>query len=549
MQTTTKMPKVVTKIAANPLLASKNNANRPLNVAAYCRVSTDAEDQLNSYNAQMRYYREKIMSNPKWRFVDIYADEGITGTLARKRDDFLRMISDCEKGKIDLILTKSVSRYARNVVDSLSYLRKLKAMGIGIYFEEQNINSLTEESETYIGIYSVLAQSESENISGNVRWGIHKRMQNGTYACRFNLLGYRRDEKTKEPYIVPEEAEIVKRIFSLYLDGASVLQIKSFLESNHIKTLRGKYEWSTDTIANMLRNEKYVGDVIYQKSFTTDPISKHVIINRGQKDKYLVSNNHPAIIDRDTFMRVQTELSRRSNKKKTSDLTTTELGKYSGKYALSEIMYCGSCGSHYKRKTWSQNGYEKRIYWRCQNRIEHGNKYCKGSKGIEEKVVHKAICRALQKGTEISREAHSLIKANLKYAITGAESSFDVFSIEQCIAQKQVDATELVRLSMKSGGNSEKFEVEIAMVYSEIMVLRQQLKLAQQKMQDSLWASEDINRATDWLDEKSIIFSEYDDVVVRRLVDTIIVNSEEGTITVYLKGGVEITEPIYESQT
>ncbi len=225
MQTIMTNPKVVTKIAANPLLAVRNNPNKLLNVAAYCRVSTDSEDQINSYNAQMKYYREKILSNPKWRFVDIYADEGISGTLARKRDNFLRMIKDCEKGKIDLILTKSVSRYARNVVDSLSYLRKLKAMGIGIFFEEQNINSLTEESETYIGIYSVIAQSESENISGNVKWGIHKRMQNGTYACRFNLFGYRRDNVTKEPYIVPEEAEIVRRMFNEYLDGARILQL------------------------------------------------------------------------------------------------------------------------------------------------------------------------------------------------------------------------------------------------------------------------------------------------------------------------------------
>ena len=547
MQATMAAPKVVTKIAANPLLASRQNSNRPLNVAAYCRVSTDDEDQLNSYNAQVAYYREKIMKNPKWRFVDIYADEGITGTLARKRDDFLRMIADCEKGKIDLILTKSVSRYARNVVDSLSYIRKLKAMGIGIFFEEQNINSLTEESETYIGIYSVIAQSESENISGNVKWGIHKRMQNGTYACRFNLLGYRRDEITKEPYIVPEEAAIVRKVFDMFLEGYTTTQIKSYLESNSILTRQGKAEWSREVIHSMLKNEKYVGDVVYQKTFRTDPISKHVIVNRGQKDKFLISNNHPAIIDRDTFMRVQTELARRSNKKKTSDLATTELGKYSGKYALSEIMYCGDCGSPYKRKTWSQKGYEKRIYWRCQNRIEHGDKYCKKSKGIEEKVLHEAICRALQKGVGISKEAYSLIKANLKYAITGAESAFDVFSIEQCIMQKQTDATELVKLSMKSGGNSEKYEAEIARIYSEIMVLRQQLKQAQQNMQDNIKANDDVCRAIKWLDENNIVFSEYDDKVVRRLVDTVKVNSND-TITVYLKGGIEINEPIYEGK-
>jgi len=537
-------PKVVTKIAANPLLASRQNPNRPLNVAAYCRVSTDDEDQLNSYNAQMSYYREKIMKNPKWRFVDIYADEGITGTLARKRDDFLRMIKDCEKGKIDLILTKSVSRFARNVVDSLSYIRKLKAMGIGIFFEEQNINSLTEESETYIGIYSVIAQSESENISGNVKWGIHKRMQNGTYACRFNLLGYRRDETTKEPYIVPEEAEIVRKIFNMYLDGATTVQIKEYLEVNGIQTRQGKSKWNRDVIHSMLQNEKYAGDVIYQKTFRSDPISKHVVRNKGQKDKYLISNNHPAIIDRDTFMRVQTEVARRGNIRKTSDLTTTELGKYSGKYALSEILYCGECGSPYKRKTWSQKGYEKKIYWRCQSKIEHGNKYCKKAKGIEEQVLHRAICRALQKGIESSKEAYSLIKANLKYAITGSENTFDVFSIEQSISQKQAEVSDMVKLSMKSGGNAEKYETEIARMYSEIMVLRQQLRQAQQTMQDSIIANDEVARAVEWLDTHEVVFEKYDDVVVRRIVDTIKVNSDD-TITVYLKGGIEITESVY----
>ncbi|MCR5636244.1 MAG: recombinase family protein [Clostridiales bacterium] len=543
MQAVMTAPRIVTKIAANPLLTAKSNSNRPLNVAAYCRVSTDAEDQLNSYKAQMDYYRDKIMKNPKWRFVDIYADEGITGTLARKRDNFLRMIEDCEKGKIDLILTKSVSRYARNVVDSLKYIRKLKSMGIGIFFEEQNINSLTEESETFIGIYSVIAQSESENISGNVKWGIHKRMQNGTYACRFNLLGYRRDEITKEPYIVPEEAEIVKKIFNLYLDGASIQQLKNYLETNHIKTLRGKTEWSTDTIRKMLRNEKYVGDVIYQKTFSSDPISKHVITNRGQKDKYLISNNHPAIIDRDTFMQVQTEVARRSAKRKTSDRTSTELGKYSGKYALSEILVCGNCGSPYKRTVWTKAGCDKRVYWRCLSRMEHGKKYCKDSKGIDEIKLHEAICRAMQKGINESQEVYALIKANLSYAISGSESTFDVFSIEKHISQKQSEVSNMVKLSMKSGANAEKYEAEITRMYSEIMTLRQQLKQAQQSMQDSIKTNEKVLKAIKWLEEHEVIFDKYDDTVVRRLADTIRVNTDE-TITVYLKGGIEITEQI-----
>lgn len=255
--------KKVRIIEADPELSKKNNTNRILKVAAYCRVSTDDEDQLNSYHTQKAYYTEHIKRNPRWRFAGIYADEGITGTQVKKRDEFLRMIDDCEDGKIDLILTKSVSRYARNIVDCISYIRKLKALGIGIYFEEQNINSLTEDSEVYIGIYGVLAQSESENISANVKWGINKRMQNGTYNCRFNLLGYRRDKETKEIYIVPEEAEVVKMIFQMYLQGKSLGQIKAYLESNEIKTINGKSVWDKSTVKGILINEKYIGDVIF----------------------------------------------------------------------------------------------------------------------------------------------------------------------------------------------------------------------------------------------------------------------------------------------
>lgn len=187
----------------------------------------------------MAYYTEAIAKNPRWRFVDIYADEGITGTMTTKRDDFNRMIKDCDKGKIDLILTKSVARFARNTVDSLRYVRKLKAMGIGVYFEEQNLDSLKADSEMFIGLHSVLAQAESENISANVRWGIQQRMKSGTFAFRYNLLGYRKGQDG-QPEIVEEEAELIRRIYSMFLNGSSLDQIKSYLESNGILTAHGK---------------------------------------------------------------------------------------------------------------------------------------------------------------------------------------------------------------------------------------------------------------------------------------------------------------------
>lgn len=269
----------------------------------------------------IRNIYEKI---PNGALLGIYADEGISGTQVKKRESFLRMISDCENGKIDLILIKSVSRYARNIVDCISYIRILKSLGIAIYFEEQNINTLTEDSETYIGIYGVLAQAESENISANIKWGIRKRMESGSYNCNFNLLGYRRDKLTKEIVIIPEEAEAVRKIYSLYIQGNTLEQIKEYLESRQIKTSRGKYEWSKAGIKAILTNEKYVGDILYQKSFHPNLISKKVIRNCGEMDRYMVSNNHPAIIDRETAWLAKKEMSKRSSKRRSSENCITE---------------------------------------------------------------------------------------------------------------------------------------------------------------------------------------------------------------------------------
>ena len=236
-------------------------------------MSTDSSDQLESYKAQVAYYTDAIAKNPKWRFAGIYADEGLSGTQAAKRDDFLRMIKDCEKGKIDYIITKSVARFARNTVDALKYVRKLKALGIGVYFEEQCLDSLKSESELALGIYSVLAQAESENISANVRWGIQRRMQSGTFKFRYNLIGYRKGEDG-QPEIVPEEAKYVKDVFDMYLDGNSVDQIKEYLDSAPIKTATGNDIWSRNAIRNILTNERYVGDMLLQKTYIENCITK-----------------------------------------------------------------------------------------------------------------------------------------------------------------------------------------------------------------------------------------------------------------------------------
>lgn len=533
--------RTVTKIEANPLLASRRNEYKQLNVAAYCRVSTDSEDQLNSYNAQVAFYTEHICKNPKWHFAGIYADEGITGTVVSKRERFKQMIKDCEKGKIDLILTKSVSRFARNTVDSLNYVRKLKAMGIGVFFEEQNIDTLTTDSEMFIGLYSVMAQSESENISSNVRWGIQQRMKNGTYSSNFNIYGYRKGENG-EPEIVLEEAEVVKMIFDRYLDGASITQILKYLSENKIPNRLGKTEWSKSAVQNMLSNEKYVGDILMQKTYRSDCISKKVKKNNGELAKYLISNNHPAIIERDIFNLVQQEKARRGAKSKKSDSAITELGKYSGKYVLSEILVCGECGSPYRRRTINSHG-EKKVYWRCLNRIEHGNKYCRKSAGIEECKLHEAICRALSSALPNRDEILKAVKATLEYAVSGDSDTLNRYNIELNIKQLQSEVDMLMDGAMSTEGDQERYFTEIEKLYGKIKALRQQLEVLQTNVNVQGSTDVEVKRIAEILENEDFSFTEFDDTVIRRIVDCIRVMGDR-SIVIILKGGIKFTGKI-----
>lgn len=533
--------RTVTKIEANPLLTSKKNEYKQLNVAAYCRVSTDSEDQLQSYDAQVKYYTEHICKNPKWHFVGIYADEGISGTLVNKRERFKDMIKDCEKGKIDLILTKSVSRFARNTVDSLNYVRRLKAMGIGVFFEEQNIDTLTTDSEMFIGLYSVMAQAESENISDNVKWGIRKRMSDGTFSFHFQTYGYRKGDDG-QPEIVPEEANVIRKIFSMYLDGATVDTIIDYLQRNDIPNRKGEINWHRETIRLMLGNEKYVGDMLMQKTFRTDCISKKVKVNNGELPKYLISNNHPAIIDRETFKMVQQERSRRAGKRKTSDKTITELGKYSSKYALTELLVCGECGSPYRRRTINSHG-EKKIYWRCLNRIEHGSKYCTKSIGIEEKNLQNTICRAISEVMPNREEMLKAIKATLEFAISGEKETLNKYNIELNIKQLQDEADMLMERAMKTEGDQERYFAEIEKLYDKIKALREQLELVQCYAPGTTSENAELKRISEIFENESFDFSEYDDLIIRRIVECIKVMHDR-TIVIILKGGFEIREKL-----
>lgn len=536
--------KMVVKIDANPLVSKHTNENAILNVAAYCRVSTNLDDQKNSYKAQVTYYTNTISKNPKWRLVGIYADEGISGTQVKHRNDFKRMIGDCRRGKIDLILTKSVARFARNTVDTLNYVRELKTRGIAVYFEEQDIDTLKINTEMVIGLNGVIAQAESENISANISWGVRKRMRDGSYQFRY-LLGYKKDENGK-PCIVAEEARIVRYIYQLYLDGKSLDQIKTILENEKYVTSTNKTEWSKNYIKSILENERYCGDMLLQKTFVENCITKKVKKNNGELPKYLVINNHPAIIDKETFKLVQLEIARRSGTRKTSTNTITQQGKYSGKYSLSDVLICGECGSPYRRKIWIRKNGNK-VVWRCLSRIEHGTTYCKHSLSVEENLLKETIRKGLNKAIHNKEEINSLIEANLNYITTGNSNSLNAYSIEQKLKELKQEMDMVVERMTKTEGDKKRFSDIIKHINDQIVILRKQLEIEKSKITYKENIDIEIKKIKEILTSTETEFHECDDITIHRLIENIRV-MEDNTAIITLKGGYQIEESIIQSQ-
>jgi DNA invertase Pin-like site-specific DNA recombinase len=298
---------------------SSKKLDRQLNVAGYCRVSTEQDEQLMSFETQKKFYSLLIARTPEWSLAGIYADSGISGATAEKRPDFMKMIRHCKAGKIDLIITKSISRFARNTLDSIGYVRKLKAMGIGVLFEKENINSLDCTSEVILTILSSLAQEELNSLSSNVKMGKRMAMKEGKDSFPYSTIYAFKKGDDGKPEIIPEEAEVVRRIYRRYLAGDSIIAIRDALVSDGVPSPRKKEVWTTATVRNILENERFCGDVILQKTYVTDPISKKVKKNNGELPKVFIKNNHPAIIERSEFERVQLEHARRSSKRKVSD--------------------------------------------------------------------------------------------------------------------------------------------------------------------------------------------------------------------------------------
>ena len=519
-------------------------SKRQLRVAAYCRVSTDDEEQLTSYEAQKNYYTDKIMTNKEWTMAGIFADEGITGTSARKRPEFLRMIRQCKQGKIDIVLTKSISRFARNTVDCLNYVRALKELGIAVIFEKENMNTLEIDSEILITMLGAFAQSESESISANVRWGIRQAMKEGKATIQYKYLyGYRKGDDGK-PEIIPDQAEVVRKIYDLFLSGTPVRGIQEYLNENAVPNINSEPKWARSAIDSILTNEKYCGDVLLQKTYIDDCINKKVKKNTGQLPMYLVQNHHEGIISRETFDAAQAELAHRSAGKSPSKKNApTGRSRYNSKYALSDRLYCGECGTRYQRCTWRNRDGSKRIVWRCVSRVDYGSKYCHDSPTLDEEPLHRAILAAIN-STVWDKDSivYNLKAAMEKELAPAAGQQLSLSEIDSQLEQLNTEFSKVLAEASESGNQaaySDRFR-DIMQHQTELKAQRNEI---QRMLAESGKVAAHIEQCRQAAETTPSAITEWDDALIRQVVESVTVETGN-EIIVALKSGASIQQEL-----
>ena len=423
---------IIRKIDAQEPVAAKK-----LRVSAYCRVSTENIDQKESLEAQKTYYETWIKRHSGWEFAGVYYDVGISGTHAETRDGLQALLYACRTGSIDYVLTKSISRFSRNTADCLSLVRELLFCNIPIYFEKDNIDTGSMDSELILSIMASLAQQESESLSKNTKMGIHYRFQQGKVMVNArNFLGYDKDENG-HLIINQEQAEIVKRIFREYLEGKSCKKIAQGLERDGILTSRGKAKWHDTSIRKILENEKYMGDALLQKTCTVDFLNKKRVKNTGMQPQYYVEDDHEPIIPKEIFLMVQKEMARRSEQ----NACFGRRKSFSANHPFSKIVFCAECGEEFRRIHWNNRG-KKSIVWRCLTRLEHKDE-CH-ARTVNEETLIEAFLDALNEIVGNSDDYLTRLKENLETAINEVhpESVAALAAKMAKLQQELIDRTE-----------------------------------------------------------------------------------------------------------
>ena len=500
---------------------------RKLRVAAYCRVSTELEQQQSSYDIQIEYYTRHIMQNPNWIFAGVFADDGRSATNTFRRDDFNQLMDQCLKGKVDMVITKSISRFARNTVDCISWVRKLKEKNVAVYFEKENLNTLDDSTEMILTILSSQAQEESRAISTNVKWGYARKFEKGE-STRQRSYGFRK-APTGEMCIVEEEAAVIRNMARWFLDGDSLERIKHRLEDAGIETTTGKKTWSTGTIYNILTNEKIMGDVLLQKTFTADYLTKRRVKNSGQQKQYYVKNHHEAVIPKTVYYKIQEEIARRSSLKKAGTRKgKTAQGVYSSKYALTGIMVCNECGAHYRRTTWAKNG-KKVIVWRCINRLEHGTKRCHESPTLKEEVIQEAIMGKLHSLSIDQEEENFLngVKEDILRAAKVVGGACTEEEIDKTIEELRDQLMDYVGMAAREHGGENWYSDrmrKLGLQISELKRRRESIR-EQEKIRDEYeYLDQEISRIIG--ETGGATGAEFDNIFIRQIVREIRVISK-----------------------
>ena len=527
----------VIKATEGPIVRDRRLVGTPLTiqrkrVAAYVRVSTDGEEQLQSFQSQKQYYQDKISKNKEWAMVGIYADEGITGTKTDKRDEFLRMIEDCMNGQIDVVITKSISRFSRNLVDTLTYTRMLKQKGVTVIFEKENIDTSTMESEMQLSLLSALAQNEVESLSQNVKMGVQYKMARGELMGFNGCLGYDYNPEDKSISVNPAEAETVRLIFDLYIQGYGANTIAKRLTELGKVNKKGIVKWTDSGVRGIIKNEKYKGDLLMGKTYTVDPISKRRLENRGEENQYYTKNHHEAIVSEEIWDAAQEICKNRYHSN--SNVESGTRTKYARKFAFSSMCECGFCGTNLTRRSHHQDTQHKKPVWKCRVATNKGIENCPNSKAIDERIIENAFLEMFGLLADNFDDVLESVLSSVEETISKDESSGRLKQVEKDIASLEKKRNKLTDMMLDDKISKEAYDEKYAELEHKLKkandeknVLSQNV-LSQKNIQNRMRELRTKLAGADVLDK-------FDRVVFESIVQKVIVGevAEDGTVDPY----------------
>ena len=528
--------------ANDPFDGSSRRRIEGLRVAAYCRVSTDDEDQIKSYNSMIRHYTDLIQSNKEYIFAGVYADRAITGTKVDKREEFQRLIQDCMDGKIDLIIAKSIPRFARNTLDTLKYVRMLKERNIAVYFEVEKINTL-KDGEFLMTILSSVAQQEVENTSAYVKKGLKMKMKRGELVGFQGCLGYDYDVNTKSISINEEGAKTVRYIFDRYVAGAGSTMIARELNEQGILTIKGN-PWVSSSVMGIINNEKYKGDILLGKTFTVDPISKRRLDNLGEEDRYYIHNHHEGIVSEETFDRAQ-EIRNRRNGGRKHNVTPGKREKFSRQYAFSCMLECGFCGASLSRRRWHSNSKYKKTIWQCVKSTKNGKRFCPDSKGIPEQVIEEAFIESYRMLCKDNRDVLDEFLRRVEKTLGENSIPEQITALDKNISKIQAKRKVLLDKYLKGIVSQDIYEETDIGLKKDFTNEKAKLEYLQQQLDDETSLQRRVSDFKKALSENEVL-EEFDRGIFESIIEKVIVggfdedgNKDPYKITFIYKTGLK----------